>query len=116
MQRSKTSGSTGRDRSSRLRTTRVVVSRWSTVARSIGHDYHPTFMIGNEGGEGRGAHHLAATANGQSRSREARAPETSGSDRAGSAGQAGAKVLDLPCLTDGDSGRDFGSPHFLRKG
>src|SRR6266566_6990781 len=79
MQRSKTSGSTARDRSSRLRTTRVVVSRWSTVARSIGHDYHPTFMIGNEGGEGRGAHHLAATANGQSRSREPRAPETCGS-------------------------------------
>src|SRR5437867_11558015 len=80
MQRSKTSGSTGRDRSSRLRTTRVVVSRWSTVARSIGHDYHPTFMIGNEGGEGRGAHHLAATAHGQPRSREPRAPETCGSD------------------------------------
>src|SRR5437667_846478 len=55
VQRSTTSGSTGRDRSRRLRTTRVVVSRWSTVARSIGHDYHPTFVIGNEGGQRRRA-------------------------------------------------------------
>src|SRR2546428_14078435 len=108
MQRSKTSGSTGRDRSSRLRTTRVVVSRWSTVARSIGHDYHPTFMIGNEGGEGRGAHHLAATANGQSRSREPRAPETCASDRLRMVGQAPAEVLDLPCLTAGRGWRGFG--------
>ena len=38
----------------RLRTARVVVSRWSNVAMSVGHDYHPTLMTSNEadGGDG----------------------------------------------------------------